>query len=73
MYGLSNLFVDEFYLAGQRVPSGLYREIGAGREVLLEEEGVLPASLDGRVATYICVRYTWRQHQTAHEPRSVSH
>ena len=66
MLGSSNLFVDECYLAGERVPSGLYREIGTGRQVELLEESVLPASLDGRVAAYLCVRYTWRQHQMSH-------
>lgn len=67
MLGLSDLFVDELYLAGQRVPAGLYREVGTGREVRLEEESTLPASLDGRIATYICMRYTWREHQMAHD------
>ena len=43
MLGASNLFVDEYYLAGERVPSGLYRELGTGREVELREEDVLPA------------------------------
>jgi hypothetical protein len=69
MSGSSNLFVDEYYLAGERVPSGIYREMGTGRQVELLEEGVLPASLDGRVAAYICVRYTWRQHQMSHIER----
>jgi len=68
MLGMNNLFVDDYYLAGQRVPSGLYREIGTGREVNMEEEGVLPASLNGRVATYTCVRYTWHEHQRVHAP-----
>lgn len=66
MLGSSNLFADEYYLAGERVPSGLYREMGTGRQVELLEEGVLPASLDGRVAAYMCERYTWRQHQMSH-------
>ncbi len=72
MSGLSDLFIDELYLAGQRVPAGLYREIGTGREVRLEQEDVLPASLNGRIATYVCERYTWHQHQAAHTPRPIS-
>ena len=64
-----NLFSEEYYLAGERVPSGLYREVESGREVELKETGVLPASLDGRVATYVCVRYTWHEHQQAHASR----
>ena len=61
MMSLNDLFLDELYLAGQRAPSGLYREVGTGREILLEQQEVLPASLDGRVAAYLCVRYTWGQ------------
>ena len=37
-------FVDELFLAGERVPSGVYRQIGCGREVHLDEEDFLPAS-----------------------------
>lgn len=71
MFGLSDLFVDELYTAGERVAASLYREVGSGREVQMEQEGVLPASLNGRVATYVCVRYTWEQHQAAHVRRAV--
>lgn len=46
----------ELYLAGERVPPGIYREIGNQREVILECEDYLPASLDGRVACYEVVR-----------------
>jgi len=56
-------FVDELYLAGQCVPSGIYRDTDTGREIRLDEHDHLPASLDGRVAVYICVEYTWSQHQ----------
>jgi hypothetical protein len=42
----------ELYLAGERVPPGVYREISSRREVRLEREDYLPASLDGRVACY---------------------
>ncbi|HLI49487.1 MAG TPA: hypothetical protein VKV18_12470 [Chthonomonas sp.] len=41
------------YLAGQRVIPGRYRQLETGREVVLEHEDRLPASLDGRVACYI--------------------
>jgi len=73
MLGSNNLFVDEYHLAGECVPAGRYRETGTGREVELLEAGVLPASLDGRVATYICVRCTWHEHQKSHanEQRSA--
>ena len=62
MPGSIDLFVDELYLAGQHVPAGLYREIGSRREVRMDAEGTLPASLDGRIAAYVCVRYTWDTH-----------
>jgi hypothetical protein len=45
-------YADEIYLAGERVPAGLYKQIGARREVRLIHEDLLPASCDGRVACY---------------------
>ena len=54
-------FVDELYLAGEKVPSGIYKQIGSSREIRLEREDVLPASLDGRVACYIRINHTWDQ------------
>ena len=52
---------DELFLAGERVRPGTYRQIGGMRQVLLEHEDFLPASLDGRVACYILVHDTWEQ------------
>ncbi len=52
---------EELFLAGQRVEPGLYRQLGTGREIRLEEEDVLPASLDGHVACYMRIEHTWRQ------------
>lgn len=46
---------DHLFVAGQKVPPGIYREISSLREVRLEEEDTLPASLDGRVACYVCI------------------
>jgi len=51
----------ELYLAGERVPPGLYRMIGTTREINLGVEDTLPASLDGRVACYERVNDTWSQ------------
>ena len=51
---------NEFYLAGEKVRPGLYRQIGGGREIRFDKEDILPASLDGRVACYMRV-YTWAQ------------
>ncbi len=46
---------ESLFLAGQLAPAGIYREISNNREVRLEKEDVLPASLDGHVACYVCV------------------
>ncbi len=54
-------FVDELFLAGERVPSGVYKQIGGAREITLDHEDFLPASLDGRVACYMKVHSTWSQ------------
>ena len=55
-------FADELFLAGERVPSGVYKQIGGGgREVKLDREDFLPASLDGRVACYMRVNKMWSQ------------
>jgi hypothetical protein len=48
-------FVDEIYLAGERVPGGTYREVGGGREVRLKHKDFLPSSLNGGVACYLRV------------------
>ncbi len=51
----------ELFLAGERVRPGRYREVGTGRELHLDKEDILPASLDGRVACYMLVNDTWGQ------------
>jgi len=55
--------IDEPFLAGEHVPSGLYRDVESGPEVQLEKDGRLSASLDGRIAAYVSFEYTWMQHQ----------
>jgi hypothetical protein len=52
---------DELFLAGEKVRPGTYRQIGGARQVLLDHEDFLPASLDGRVACYMRVHDTWEQ------------
>ncbi len=54
---------EELFLAGERVPPGTYRQVGSNRQVQLEREDYLPASLDGRVACYIRLQNTWVQIQ----------
>ena len=52
---------EDLFLAGEKVRPGIYRQIGGEREVKLEREDFLPASLDGRVACYTCVTAAWGQ------------
>ncbi len=47
--------VQELYLAGEIVTPGIYRQVGSVREIRIEKEDVLPASLDGHVACYMKV------------------
>ena len=54
---------EPFYLAGETAPPGLYVEISSGRQVTLETEDFLPASLNGQVACYRRVSCMWRQIQ----------
>ena len=51
---------EELFLAGEKVRPGTYRQVGGNREILLENEDILPASLDGRVACYMRVS-NWGQ------------
>ncbi|HLH80486.1 MAG TPA: hypothetical protein VKV29_09425 [Chthonomonas sp.] len=66
---------QDLYLAGERVMPGLYRQVDGKREVWLEKEDVLPASLDGRVACYRRV-YSWaliqQQQPTVEKPTDYS-
>ncbi|MCW3054094.1 MAG: hypothetical protein JWN14_3264 [Chthonomonadales bacterium] len=50
---------EVLYLAGERVPPGIYRQIGGSRELRVEQEDLLPASLDGSVACYERVEHRW--------------
>jgi hypothetical protein len=52
---------DEFFLAGEKVRPGKYCQVGGGRQVILEKEDFLPASLDGTVACYARMHETWGQ------------
>lgn len=51
----NDALVEDLFLAGERVPAGTYREVDSGRDICLEGEDYLPASLDGRVACYVCL------------------
>ena len=57
---LDNYAFEKLYLAGELVPSGTYKQVGSSREIRVEEEDILPASLDGRVAYYMRVQ-TWAE------------
>ena len=58
---------DDFYLAGERVAPGIYKQIGGLRELYLDHEDYLPASLDGHVACYKRVQHTWGQMQSGRQ------
>jgi hypothetical protein len=62
MYTAHTALSGEFFnvlLAGQRAPAGTYREIDSGREVIVEDGGVLPAFCDGKVAAYVRCPEKW--------------
>lgn len=52
---------QELFLAGEKVRPGRYRQVGTGKELLLDREDYLPGSLDGRVACYMLVENRWDQ------------
>jgi hypothetical protein len=45
--------------AGMYVTAGAYRDVESGRDVVLVQDGVLPAAFDGRVAVYVLRPPTW--------------
>ena len=64
-------FAEELFLAGERVPPGLYRQLDSKREIHLTSEDYLPASLDGHVACY--VRVHRRGQIQAEEEKCTTH
>jgi hypothetical protein len=65
----TDLWGRKIFLAGERVLPGIYRQIEGDREIRLDREDYLPASLDGQVAYYVRtdpVRYL--DHRHSHEP-----
>lgn len=44
------------FIAGQYAPAGQYRRIDSEAVIRLDREDILPASLDGKVASYILVQ-----------------
>ena len=50
-----------YFLAGRQAPAWVYREMQTGRDLRMEEEGVLPATCDGHVAVYIRLPLTWAE------------
>jgi len=55
----SLLLTDSYYVAGQRVSPGMYVEVESRKVVQLMREDRLPASCDGRVATYVQRPLNW--------------
>lgn len=52
------------FLAGHPAPAGTYRQVETGQEVRLDQEGVLPATFDGRIAAYERRPPTWAELQS---------
>lgn len=50
----------DLYLAGERAPKGIYRQVDTNREIVLDREDILPGSLDGRVACYEPAPRRWK-------------
>ncbi len=56
---------ESLFSPGILVPPGIYRLIGSNREIRLDHEDYLPASLNGQVACYIQVKHSWGEnHRT---------
>jgi hypothetical protein len=55
---------EELFLAGEKVRPGIYRQLESAREIRLDKEDILPASLDGRVACYMRIRSTWAEQKS---------
>ncbi len=55
MLDVEQISIEALYLAGQLVRPGVYREVESRREIELNAEDFLPASLDGRVAAYVLI------------------
>jgi hypothetical protein len=51
------------FLAGHTAPAGTYLLIGTDREIRLDQEAVLPATFDGRIAVYERRPTTWGEAQ----------
>lgn len=51
------------FLAGHAAPAGTYRQVETGQEVWLDQEGILPATLDGHIAVYVRRPLTWAEAQ----------
>jgi hypothetical protein len=55
----SLLLDDTYYVAGQRVAPGTYLEVESRKVIHVDREDQLPASCDGRVATYVHRPLNW--------------
>ena len=49
------------FVAGHSAPAGTYRLVETGREVSLDQEDILPATLDGHIAVYERRPPTWAE------------
>ena len=41
------------------MPRGTYKQLGSNRRLVMEQNDILPATMDGRVACYVRMDHTW--------------
>jgi len=52
---------EVLYSAGELAPAGTYKQVDGHHQVVLEQEGVLPAGMDGHATLYVGVHNLWAQ------------
>ena len=50
-----------YFLAGHQAQAGSYHETQTGRDIQMEEPGLLPATCDGHVGVYVRLPATWAE------------
>ena len=57
---LSNEIGEALYMAGERVPPGMYKHVDSPYTLKLDGEDTLPARLDGHITCYVRL-HEWRE------------
>ena len=64
---LPEITTEHIFIAGQKVSPGRYHLVGSQRDVLIDHEDTLPATLDGKVAEYVLQPETWAEVSAARQ------